>query len=73
MTETHKTKFESKFDEEYLALAEASELVLYYPDSKTGEIYFAITKIAPSLKIKKVATVGKMKKKINCVNAPNMQ
>jgi len=59
---THKTKFESKFDEEYLALAEASDLVFYYPDSKTGEIYFAITKIAPSLKIKKVATVGKMKK-----------
>ncbi|WP_291114117.1 hypothetical protein [Flavobacterium sp. UBA6135] len=59
---THKTKFENKFDQEYLALAEASDLVFYYPDSKTGEIYFAITKIAPSLKIKKVATVGKMKK-----------
>jgi hypothetical protein len=59
---THKTKFESKFDEEYLALAEASDLVFYYPDSKTGEIYFAITKIAPSLKIKKMTTVGKMKK-----------
>lgn len=59
---THKTKFESKFDDEYLALAEASDLAFYYPDAKTGELYFAITKIAPSLKLKKTATVGKLKK-----------
>ncbi|HRE77564.1 MAG TPA: hypothetical protein PLL09_07045 [Flavobacterium sp.] len=59
---THETKFDEKFDEEYTALANACDLLFYYPNSKTGEIYFAITKIAPSLKIKKVATVGKLKK-----------
>ncbi len=59
---THQSKFNQEFDQEYKALAEATDLAFYYPDPKSGEIYFAVTKIAPSLTLKKIATVGKLKK-----------
>ena len=59
---TNKTKFDSIFDEEYKDAAKKNELLFYYFDKENDEIYFAITKIAPSLKLKRVATVGKLKK-----------
>ena len=57
---TDKNKFESKFDEEYARMAKNCELLFYFKD-KQNNIYFAISKIAPSIKLKKTATVGKLK------------
>ena len=56
------TKFDEEFDEEYRKRSENADLLFYYVDRKTGEIYFAISKIAPSLIVKKVVTAGKLKK-----------
>ncbi|WP_100610260.1 hypothetical protein [Confluentibacter lentus] len=56
---THETKFNQQFDSNYQLQAKQVDLLFYYEDK--GETYFAITKIAPSLKVKKVATVGKLK------------
>jgi hypothetical protein len=55
---SHETKFDKKFDSIYQLQAKQVDLLFYYEDK--GETYFAITKIAPSLKVKKVATVGKL-------------
>ena len=57
---THETKFESQFDSIYQLKAKSAELYHYYVDEKSNEIYFAIARIAPSLKVKRVATVGKL-------------
>jgi len=62
---THETKFESQFDSIYLLKAKSAELYYYYVDKKSNEIYFAITRIAPSLKVKRVATGGKLTKDAN--------
>lgn len=59
---THETKFESQFDSIYQLKAKSAELYHYYVDEKSNEIYFAIARIAPSLKVKKVVTVGKLTK-----------
>lgn len=56
---THETKFDESFDSIYKLRANQVNLLFYYENE--GETYFAITKIAPSLKVKKVATVGKLK------------
>ncbi|WP_100613998.1 hypothetical protein [Confluentibacter citreus] len=55
---SHETKFDKQFDSNYQSQAKQVDLLFYYEDK--GDIYFAITKIAPSLKLKKVATVGKL-------------
>lgn len=57
---TETNKFESRFDEEYLKKASDCELLFYFKNTDNS-IYFAISKIAPSMKIKKTATVGKIK------------
>ena len=57
---TDENKFESKFDEEYKKKAENCDLLFYYKDNQKN-VYFAITKIAPSIKLKKTATAGKLK------------
>jgi hypothetical protein len=59
---TEETKFDPEFDEDYKKRSENAELMCYYVDKETGEIYFAIAKIAPSLVLKKVVTAGKLKK-----------
>ena len=59
---THETKFESQFDSIYQLKAKSAELYHYYVEEKSNEIYFAIARIAPSLKVKKVVTVGKLTK-----------
>jgi|SRR5690554_5786990 len=62
---TEQTKFDGEFDQEYQNRADHAELLYYYLDKKTGETYFAISKIAPSLTLKKVVTAGKLKKDAN--------
>ncbi len=59
---SEETKFDKEFDEEYQKRSENADLLFYYVDKKTEEIYFAIAKIAPSLTVKKVVTAGKLKK-----------
>ena len=53
-------KFESRFDAEYQKMAADCDLLFYFKDNDNS-IYFAISKIAPSIKLKKTATVGKLK------------
>ena len=62
---THETKFDHQFDSIYRAKAKSAELYHYFIDEKSNEIYFAIARIAPSLKVKKVVTVGKLSKDTN--------
>jgi hypothetical protein len=56
---THQTKFDSIFGAYYEKKALSSDLMHYYKNEE-GEIYFAISKIAPSISVKKVATIGKL-------------
>lgn len=58
---TQVTKNDSIFDEEYRSMAQKNDLLYYYKDDKNSTVYFAITKIAPSLVLKKTATIGKLK------------
>jgi hypothetical protein len=57
---TNSNKFDSIFDQEYKKMAVNSELLFYFKD-ELNTIYFAISKIAPSIKLKKTATVGRIK------------
>lgn len=57
----HQTKFESKFDPIYQQMAAKNSLDKYYV-GENDTIFFEISKLAPSLKIKKVATGGKLVK-----------
>jgi hypothetical protein len=56
---THQTKFDSIFDDYYKSKAEQSNLLYYFKDDSNG-VYFAIAKIAPSVSVKKVTTIGKV-------------
>lgn len=59
--DNHETKFDSTHNSYYSTKAEKSDLLNLYIDSDST-YYFAVAKIAPSLKVKKVATIGKLKK-----------
>jgi len=56
----HETKFNQEFDIHYLELAANHQLPFYYIKEETGEIYFMITRIAPSIHYRKVAVGGKL-------------
>lgn len=58
---TLNTRFTEVNDAHYKEEAQKSDLLYYYKDDESNTVYFAITKIAPSLKLKKNATVGKLK------------
>ncbi|WP_235893503.1 hypothetical protein [Litoribacter populi] len=58
---THENKFEEKFDHYYSQLAKDFSLEAYHKDAG-GYEYFLVSRIAPSLKKKKVATGVKMKR-----------
>jgi len=55
------TKFDSVYNSYYKEVAQKCELLYYYKNPENQYIYFAIAQNAPSLKVKKVATVGKLK------------
>jgi hypothetical protein len=57
---TNKNKFEARFDNEYKKMIRDCELLYYFRDPQNN-IYFAISKIAPSVKLKKTATLGKVR------------
>jgi hypothetical protein len=52
----HDNKFDPKFDEYYEKLAQQHRIDLYHQDSKTGDLYLLVSRIAPSLQVKRVAT-----------------
>jgi hypothetical protein len=56
----HHNKWDTTNNDYYVKKALATDLMHYYKN-EDGYIYFAVAKIAPSLKIKKVATIGKLK------------
>lgn len=56
----HQTKFNQEFDIHYLELAANHQLPFYYVKENTGEIYFLLTRIAPSIHYRKVAIGGKL-------------
>jgi hypothetical protein len=58
---THETKFDTIHNSYYSKKAQSSDLMHLYIDTDST-YFFAIAKIAPSLKVKKVATIGKLKK-----------
>ena len=55
------TKFDTIYNAEYKKRASSMDLLFYHNDSLHKIVFFAVTKIAPSLKLKKVATVGHIK------------
>jgi hypothetical protein len=57
---TNESKWDTIHNEYYTQKVNASDLMHYYKDTD-GFVYFAVAKIAPSLKLKKIATIGKLK------------
>ncbi len=58
---THDTKFDSTFNEFYAEELKKYRIDLYYQDERTGDIYLLVSRIAPSLRVKRVATGVKMR------------
>lgn len=57
---THETKSDSIYDEHYRELADSHSLQMLYQHPEEGYVYFLITREAPSLYSKQVATGGKL-------------
>ncbi|MCS7036548.1 MAG: hypothetical protein RMJ33_10780 [Saprospiraceae bacterium] len=53
---THETKFDSAFNEFYAQELAKHRIDLYYRNERTGDIYLLVSRIAPSLTVKRVAT-----------------
>ncbi len=53
---THETKFDTTFNEFYAQELAKHRIDLYYRDERTGDIYLLVSRIAPSLTVKRVAT-----------------
>jgi hypothetical protein len=62
---TENTKFNSEFDEYYKNLAQKHDLIAFYTDKINGYDYFMLTRIAPSIHLRKVAIGGKVSKDEN--------
>ncbi len=58
---THETKFDSTYNEFYAEELKKYRVDLYHKDTRTGDIYLLVSRIAPSLRIKRVATGIKMR------------
>ncbi len=57
---THKNKFDTIFNEEYAKKAPKLELMFAFQNSKTDTLYVTVSKIAPSIKQKRIAIGIKM-------------
>jgi hypothetical protein len=49
------TKFDTIYDAEYTLQAAKHRIELYHKDNNTGDVYLLVSRIAPSLKLKRVA------------------
>lgn len=56
---SEKTKFEPRFDEAYHYTVEKLKLEAYH-QTPEGDVYFLVSRIAPSIEVKRVATGGKI-------------
>ncbi|MDO5614723.1 MAG: hypothetical protein Q4G16_00910 [Cruoricaptor ignavus] len=61
----HQDKFDSKYNSHYDNEVKKYDLLYYYKNPENNYEYFALTRIAPSFNIKKVAIVGKYHKQGN--------
>ncbi len=57
---TEQNKFDTIFDREYRKLADKLEVMYAYKNPENDTLFFAIAKVAPSLKVKKTVTAGKL-------------
>lgn len=53
---THENKFDPKFDEHYQKQIEEHRIDLYHRDSSTMDVYLLVSRIAPSMTVKRVGT-----------------
>lgn len=58
----HDNKFDTKYDEAYSIMANSMKLNKYYFNPKDDYLYFEISRIAPSIHERYVATGGRLKK-----------
>lgn len=58
---TETSKFDKAFEIYYKNLASTHDLMAYYPDEASGITYFMLSRIAPSLYVKKIAIGGRLK------------
>ncbi|MFN3942925.1 MAG: hypothetical protein ACK4K1_09870 [Flavobacterium sp.] len=63
---TEQNKFDTIFNEYYSQKAKEADLFLYFKNDQ-GEEFFAVSKIAPSMKLKKVATIIQMKREADSI------
>ncbi len=56
---TESTKFNADFDQYYKNSSKQCDLLFYFK-GEDNNVYFGISKIAPSVKLKKTATVGRL-------------
>ncbi len=52
----HENKFDPKFDEHYQKQVEQHRIDLYHQDSSTTDVYLLVSRIAPSMSVKRVGT-----------------
>lgn len=53
---THKNKFDPLFDGHYAQAVQEHRIDLYHRDTTTGDTYLLVSRIAPSMTVKRVAT-----------------
>lgn len=63
---TEQNKFDTIFNEYYSQKAKEADVLQYFKN-ENGEEFFAVSKIAPSIKLKKVATIIQIKREIDSV------
>lgn len=55
---THESKFDQEFDLDYWSLAREHSLDFIYIDNATNRTYFSVSRLAPSIHVRKVSTGG---------------
>jgi hypothetical protein len=63
---TEQNKFDSIFNDYYFQKAKEADILQYYKN-ENGEEFFAVSKIAPSMKLKKVATIVQLKREADSI------
>lgn len=61
----YQTRTDERFDEYYKKQAEQSKLKYFYEDASSGNTFFLVTQVAPSIHEKYVALGGKLKRGAN--------
>jgi hypothetical protein len=59
---THQTKFDAEWDDHYRRVADMHRVDWLYEDTATGDIWFLVSRIAPSIHVKRVAVGIRMRR-----------